>query len=344
MPRLSICIPTYNRAAFLAKLLSITFRKNFRDVEVVISDNNSTDDTAAIVKKFQKRYANIVYSKNPTNIGFDANLLKVVSLASGDYCWVLGDDDVLYSHAIATALGYTRSGDDCYLIGVDLYTLDMRFISNWQYLQGVREGETFNMASQEDMLNYLSHVRANAGLFGYIGGFIFKRKYWGEIVLPKSLKGLGWAHVYMMWSFKNFQAKLKYFPRPLVKLRTQNDTTTKEKSFIARFTLEYKGLYLTALKLFGEDSPLFNAFLMSIVRYIRPWAVPPLFILRGQSKKDWPELAKWIKKYPYKDSFKKSLNSPFRINPLYFLRLLVNKPYLKWIKKPFKLAKDFFIP
>ena len=72
-PLLSICIPTRNRAAFLYRTLrSITETpvfQNGNEVEVVVSDNASTDATEEIVKIFTEKYGNkIVYSRNDENI------------------------------------------------------------------------------------------------------------------------------------------------------------------------------------------------------------------------------------------------------------------------------------
>lgn len=67
----SICIPTYNRAPYLKKCLdSLVCQAEFLngDVEIVISDNASTDDTHNVVNEYQKTYGNITYHKNTMNI------------------------------------------------------------------------------------------------------------------------------------------------------------------------------------------------------------------------------------------------------------------------------------
>ena len=66
MPKISILIPTYNRAAFLRNALDSIVAQNARDIECVISDNASSDDTAEIVKSFQKNHAYIKYFRNDT--------------------------------------------------------------------------------------------------------------------------------------------------------------------------------------------------------------------------------------------------------------------------------------
>ncbi len=107
-PFLSICIPTCNRAPFLAECLQSVYLSlvaaESQDVEIVISDNASTDYTAAVIEEFRKRYARVVYSRNDSNLGFPGNFLRLADLASGRYHWYLGDDDLITPDAIATTL------------------------------------------------------------------------------------------------------------------------------------------------------------------------------------------------------------------------------------------------
>ena len=66
-PLLSICIPTYNRAEYLEKSLdSLVNQENFSQIEVVISDNASTDATSDVCRKFTERYPNIFYTETRT--------------------------------------------------------------------------------------------------------------------------------------------------------------------------------------------------------------------------------------------------------------------------------------
>ena len=90
-PILSICIPTWNRANYLEEILS-KFANNSessQDIEFVISDNASTDNTEVIVSKFQDRLP-IIYKKNENNIK-DQNFIKVMDLAHGKYLKLLND-------------------------------------------------------------------------------------------------------------------------------------------------------------------------------------------------------------------------------------------------------------
>lgn len=65
-PLLSICIPTYNREVYLKRLLdSIVSQKGFSDdIEIVIDDGPSKDNTQLMVAEYQKKYPNIRYFRN----------------------------------------------------------------------------------------------------------------------------------------------------------------------------------------------------------------------------------------------------------------------------------------
>ena len=95
---LSICIPTYNRAEYLNQTIqSIVDSNGFGDqVEIIISDNCSTDNTEIICKQWINKYKNIKYYKQikPTNIA-DQNFIDALTLGTGQYL-KLNNDTVLF--------------------------------------------------------------------------------------------------------------------------------------------------------------------------------------------------------------------------------------------------------
>ncbi|TWR27566.1 glycosyltransferase [Mucilaginibacter pallidiroseus] len=106
MVKLSICIPTYNRSAFLrSNLLSLFDQINDQEneVEVIISNNASTDDTDSVVAPYLHR-ANVTYQSQPVNLGAIKNILNVVERAKGEFCWIIGDDDFLMPGAVKNVL------------------------------------------------------------------------------------------------------------------------------------------------------------------------------------------------------------------------------------------------
>jgi abequosyltransferase len=129
-PKLSICIPTYNRSKCLKEcldsiLLSATGYEN--QIEIVISDNASTDDTKVIIDRFVNTYPNIRYFRNDRNIGPDRNLYKVAELATGEYIWIFGDDDKMEQKAISTAMKHITSGYNLIICNYSIWTKDFCF-------------------------------------------------------------------------------------------------------------------------------------------------------------------------------------------------------------------------
>jgi glycosyltransferase involved in cell wall biosynthesis len=96
--RVSICIPQYNRIEFLLKSLSIIANQSYDNIEIVISDDASSDHTENAIKDFKLTYKYpILYHRFDSNQGYDSNLRKSLELASGEYCFVLGNDDTLFN-------------------------------------------------------------------------------------------------------------------------------------------------------------------------------------------------------------------------------------------------------
>ena len=97
---LTVCIPTYNRAQSLEKVLNQLHREKNQNFQVIVSDNNSFDDTEAIVNKIKKNMNNLKYYRNEENIGFSGNILKLYELAKTRYIWFLSDDEIVLPRAI----------------------------------------------------------------------------------------------------------------------------------------------------------------------------------------------------------------------------------------------------
>lgn len=103
--KLSIFIPTYNRCNLLKDALNSLVHDAYEhDVSIIISDNNSIDDTESVVNEFKNKYKNIFYNKNKENIGLDKNMLSVLKLVKTKYCFMLGDDDLLIKGGLAKVL------------------------------------------------------------------------------------------------------------------------------------------------------------------------------------------------------------------------------------------------
>ncbi len=111
-PILSICIPTWNRRYSLQYTLkSIMDQEEFRswDVEIVISDNASTDETETEVWKLCKKYINIKYFRNKENIWWNPNINKAFSLWTWEYLWLLWSDSIIINDWIRDTINTIKN-------------------------------------------------------------------------------------------------------------------------------------------------------------------------------------------------------------------------------------------
>lgn len=102
---LSICIPTHEgRCESLAQALESVIAEVDRskiDLEVCISGNGSQDGTVEVVESARMHLrSRLVYERHESDIGFTRNLLSVVELASGRYCWLFSSDDTVAEGAL----------------------------------------------------------------------------------------------------------------------------------------------------------------------------------------------------------------------------------------------------
>ncbi len=94
-PRVSIGLPVYNGARFLAETLDCHLAQTYRDFELIISDNGSTDETEAICRAYADRDARIRYYRSPENRGASWNYNRVFHLSRGEYFKWSSHDDLL---------------------------------------------------------------------------------------------------------------------------------------------------------------------------------------------------------------------------------------------------------
>lgn len=103
---LSIAIPTYNRPQFLEQQLDWINRtiSGFEDdCEIVISDDGSTDTTAAVIEKWRQELSRVAFrvNVNSQNLGPVKNIARCIHLAEAQYVWLMGDDDEIAERTIA---------------------------------------------------------------------------------------------------------------------------------------------------------------------------------------------------------------------------------------------------
>ncbi len=112
-PLLSICVMTYNRAGTLRETLDSLLPQvaDRTDVELVVCDNASADETETVMRDYCARNPRLRYHRNPSNLGFDGNVVACLENAAGEYTAFFSDDDLAppdFVSGLAQDLGETH--------------------------------------------------------------------------------------------------------------------------------------------------------------------------------------------------------------------------------------------
>ena len=104
----SIGMPTYNRAGLLPRALDALLNQTHKNIELIISDDGSTDDTEKVCEEYAARDPRVRYIRHPENIGHVTNFVFVLKEARGDYFMWAADDDRWDARFIEKLLGALR--------------------------------------------------------------------------------------------------------------------------------------------------------------------------------------------------------------------------------------------
>lgn len=114
-PRVSVVMAVYNAEAFLAEALESVLFQSFRDLELVVIDDGSTDATAAILGGFRDRRVQVL--TNPQNLGFAASLNRGIDVARGSYIARLDADDICGRDRLQRQVAFLDDHQDVAILG-----------------------------------------------------------------------------------------------------------------------------------------------------------------------------------------------------------------------------------
>lgn len=160
-PKVSIGIPTYNRSGSLMRTLNSVFNQTYQNLEIIISDNASTDATQKMCQEFCEADKRIKYIRQPYNRGANANFVAVLSHATGNYFMWLGDDDWIDKAYIYECLKILTERPEYSLVcGIAKYYTN-RKVSHW--------GERLNLLQDLGYLRvllYYAKLSGNGAFYG----------------------------------------------------------------------------------------------------------------------------------------------------------------------------------
>ena len=199
-PLLSICIPTLNRAALLdvclASLLPQT-EKWPELVEVIVSDNASTDSTPAVLDKYAQQF-HFRRHRNTENIGLLGNITLVPSgLAAGEFAWLLGDDDLLAAGAVDQVIAVLQSDPEIDLLALNVgyYALADRPTVR-QAMEGIRKEPATQLRNRglQGRQQFAELLEGPCADFTAMYASVLRRRWWVE-EFPEPLSGAAFTSV-----------------------------------------------------------------------------------------------------------------------------------------------------
>jgi len=152
MPKLSIVIPTYNNALYLSDALKSIFHQTFKDYEIIVVDDGSTDNTRDIIKKFEER---IRYIYQPNSGGASKPRNEGIKVAKGKYIAVFDADDLMVDGKLKIQVNFLDNHPEIDFIFTDFCNF---------------EGDTMYPRHSSTCIDFRSILNHNVGEDQYIIG------------------------------------------------------------------------------------------------------------------------------------------------------------------------------
>lgn len=194
MPLLTIAIPTYNRAGYLALCLERIGEEidslddePHSQVKIYVSDNASSDETPGVIAEYkEKRPDNFEAVRNASNLGPDVNIAQCYDSVSTPYVWIVGDDDVILPGSLQKILDYLASTK-----------VDILYVNNYwfdqSHMETPRKKEKHGVTSYRSATEF---ARRTNVMLTFISGQIVRscigRGYRNELV-ASNLVQLSWV-------------------------------------------------------------------------------------------------------------------------------------------------------
>jgi glycosyltransferase involved in cell wall biosynthesis len=169
--KLSVCIATLNRAHCLDQTLDSIISGASEEVEIVILDGGSVDATEEVVHRHRKSFPRIRYYRQEKPMGVDRDFDTAVRQATGEYCWLLCDDDIMKPGAISKVLSRTGEGHSLIVVNADVWNADYTRCLEDRRLK-IAEDRVYPPSGLEDLLIN------TAEYLTFIGGVVIRRDLW----------------------------------------------------------------------------------------------------------------------------------------------------------------------
>ena len=224
--KLSICIATYNRGAFIGETLDSILCQMQPEVEIIVVDGASTDNTPEIMEGYLIQSSVIRYYREQENSGVDLDYDKAVGYARGEYCWLMTDDDLLKAESIKGILSALQDDTDLVIANSEARSADLSVVLKPRLLE-INDDVRFTPTGWE------CFFKQCANYMSFIGCVVIRRSIWMKRV-KQSYYGTLFIHIGVIFQ-KPMVGVVKVIADPVIVIRYGNANWTSRKFEIWMF-------------------------------------------------------------------------------------------------------------
>jgi len=218
--QLSIVIPSHNKTELLLQAVqSIKEDPCFDDsVELCISDNSDSNETSNTISRRYADDSSIVYRRSSDSPSLDENVHTAVNMASAEYVWIFGDDDLLIPSRLEFILKVI-SRDEFGIVVVNSQSFSERGVIEKQR-HGFQEDKVYDANSHDNFLEELG------GYLTYVPSIVIKKELWNRCFDIKNM-GSYFSHLAIVLSAKQL-TKAYFISTPVIQMRLFSQTWTDQ--------------------------------------------------------------------------------------------------------------------